>query len=59
MWAIIFMWAIILNFHQPAHASLSQNDSYRQTPEKTKSNGKQENRDHINTSVSWVHSLML
>ena len=53
------MWAIILNFHQPAHASLSQNDSYRQTPEKTKSNGKQENRDHINTSVSWVHSLML
>ena len=53
------MWAIILNFHQPTHASLIQNESYPQTPEKTKNNGKHEKRDHINICVSWVHSLML
>ena len=53
------MWAIILNFHQPTHASLIQNESYPQTPEKTKNNGKHEKRYYINTFVSWVHSLML
>ena len=53
------MWAIILNFHQPKHASLIQNESYPQNPEKTKNNGKLEKRDHINICVSWVHSLML
>ena len=40
------MWAIILNFHQPTHASLIQNESYRQTPEKTKNNGKHEKRSY-------------
>ena len=38
----IFMWAIILNFHQATHVSFLQNESYQQSPEKTKNNGEHE-----------------
>ena len=34
---------------QNIHTSLIQNESYRQIPEKTKSNGKHKKRDNINT----------
>ena len=39
------MWAIILNFNRPTLASLIQTESYQQTPEKTKNNGKHERQD--------------
>ena len=32
------MLAIILNFDRTTHASLIQNESYQQSPEKTKNN---------------------
>ena len=44
-----FTWAIILNFHRAANTSLMQNESYRQSPEKTQNNGEREKRDNINT----------
>ena len=40
----IFMWAIILNFHQVTHLSLIKNESYQESPEKTKNNGEHERR---------------
>ena len=36
------MWVIILNFDRATHVSLIQNDSYQQSPGKTKNNGKHE-----------------
>ena len=36
------MWAIILIFHRATHVSLIQNESYQQSSEKAKSNGKHE-----------------
>ena len=39
------MWAIILNFNRATLASLIQTESYQQTPEKTKNNGKHERQD--------------
>ena len=45
------MWAIILNFHRATHVSFIQNENYRQSPEKTRNNGKHENRNNINTLV--------
>ena len=33
------MWPIILNFDQATHVYLIQNESYQQSPEKTKNNG--------------------
>ena len=42
------MWAIILNFHQATHVSPIQNESYQQSPEKTKI-GDYKMRDNINT----------
>ena len=43
------MLAIILNFHRATHVSLIQNESYQQSPEKTKNDGEYEKRDNINT----------
>ena len=34
-----FCRLLFLNFHQATHISLIQNESYRQTPGKTKNNG--------------------
>ena len=36
------MWAIILNFDRGTHVSLIQNESYQQSPEKTKTRGEHE-----------------
>ena len=36
------MWPIILNFDRATHVSLIQNESYQQSPEKTKNNGEHE-----------------
>ena len=47
----MFIWAIILNVDQATHVSLIQNESYQQSPGKTKNNGEQD-RDNINTLVS-------
>ena len=41
----IFIFTIILNFHQATHIFLIQNKSYGQSPQKDK-------RDNINTCVS-------
>ena len=38
----MFMWPIILNFDRATHVSLIQNESYQQSPEKTKKNGENE-----------------
>ena len=38
------MWAIVLNFHRATHASLFQNESYQQSPGKTKNNDEHEKR---------------
>ena len=43
------MWAIVLNFHRATHTSLFQNESYQQSPEKTKNNDEHEKRENINT----------
>ena len=48
----IFAWAIILNIHRATHASLIQNESYRRSPEKTKTSSEHEKRDNINIRVS-------
>ena len=34
------MPTVILNFHRATHVSLIQNESYQQSPEKMKNNGK-------------------
>ena len=36
------MWGIILDFHRATHVSLIQNESYQESPEKTKNNGEHE-----------------
>ena len=38
----IYVWPIILNFDQATHVYLIQNESYQQSPEKTKNNGEHE-----------------
>ena len=40
------------------YIALIQNESYSQSPEKTKYDGEHENRDNIDTWNSWFHSLM-
>ena len=45
----IFIFTIILNFHQATHISLIHNKSYRQSPQKRKNNDEHEQRDNINT----------
>ena len=40
----ISVWTIILNFHQATHLSLIKNESYQESPEKTKNNGEHERR---------------
>ena len=50
----IIMWAIILNFDGAAHVSLIQNESYQQSPEKTKNNGEHE-RIFILQSLEFIH----
>ena len=47
----MFIWAVILIIDEATHASLIQNESYQQSPEKTKNNGEHD-RDNVNTSVS-------
>ena len=51
------MWAFILKFHQAAHVSLIQNESYQQSPEKTKNNGEHEMREKISAleSPEFIH----
>ena len=46
-----FMWANILNFDQATHVSLNYNESYQQSPEKTKNNGENERQ-------YWYFSLL-
>ena len=36
------MWAIILNFHRATRESLIQNESYQESPVKTKNNDERE-----------------
>ena len=43
------MPTVILNFHRATHVSLIQNESYQQSPKKTKTNGEYKERDNINT----------
>ena len=38
------MWGISLNFHQATHVSLIHNESYQQSPEKTKNDGEHKRR---------------
>ena len=42
------MKAIILNFPGATHVPLIQNESYQQSPKKTKTNGEHIERDSIN-----------
>ena len=39
------MWSIILNFDQATDVCLIQNESYQQSPKKTKNNGEHERQD--------------
>ena len=43
------MKLIIVKFHRATHIPLNQNESYRQSPEKTKNNGEHKKTDNINT----------
>ena len=45
----LYTYILISNFPRVAHVSFIQNESYPQSPEKTKNNGEHEKKDNINT----------
>ena len=47
----IFMCATILNFHRATHVFLIQNESYRQSLEKTKNNGEYQRKPKLSGHI--------
>ena len=51
------MWTIILNFRRATLASPIQNESYRQSPQKTKNNGEYEKRGNLSFLSSFTNAV--